>query len=603
VSPAGDRPTLSSVLEAALHGRIGLAERPELLTVWAGAVWAGRELADEWRRWPLHRWLIGRPAAEGLAAAPRDLRPSHAAHGEEVRNGRFVLVGETMEVGVEGDPWDRACPSRRFAVQLHRFAWLPDLLAAGETGSREALRLFLLWRGQFARPVGFAWRSEALERRVFNLACGGRRLTEGASEAETAGFATLLGAQARHLMQLHAGPARAAERLAVAATAGAALSGQAGDQIMETALPRLSRALVAAVLADGGVRTRSPEQAMELLFDLLTLDDGLQQRGREAPVELSRAIDRLTGVVRFFTLGDGGLASFHGGRDGDRARVAAATAHDDDGERRPFGYAPHSGYHRLVGKSLQAMVDAAPPARGGWSLTACAQPAAFELTAGRDRLIVGSGWSLEAADQTLRRSEGGSTATLGEASAGELLKGFPARVLGSRLLDGARRVDARRNESAAGVWLELVHDGWARRFGLLHERRLYLDPALDELRGEERFAQAPGRAAGIVPFAVRFHLHPDVQVSLTLDNHGALLRGPSNRGWRLRSDAGAMTLEPSSYVEGGKPRRGTQIVLRGETAVDTAVRVRWKLSPVESADAGGAASTRKQTTPTADPKS
>ena len=52
------------------------------------------------------------------------------------------------------------------------------------------------------------------------------------------------------------------------------------------------------------------------------------------------------------------------------------------------------------------------------------------------------------------------------------------------------------------------------RFGLRHERRLYLDAAADELRGEDRLT--PLKAKGgedrrrFVPFAVRFHLHPEV---------------------------------------------------------------------------------------------
>jgi uncharacterized heparinase superfamily protein len=67
------------------------------------------------------------------------------------------------------------------------------------------------------------------------------------------------------------------------------------------------------VLADGGHATRSPEAGIELLFDLLTLDDALGQRGRPSPEALSRAIDRLSTAARFFTLGDGHLAAFHGG--------------------------------------------------------------------------------------------------------------------------------------------------------------------------------------------------------------------------------------------------------------------------------------------------
>ena len=360
------------------------------------------------------------------------------------------------------------------------------------------------------------------------------------------------------------------------------------------------------VLPDGGVRSRSPEDALELLFDLMTLDDGLQQRGREAPVEVSRAIDRLTGALRFFTLGDGRLASFHGGGMSDRATIAAATAHDDAAGRRPFGYAPHSGYHRLTSPALQVMVDAAPPPTGAWSLRACAQPLALEICSGKERLVVNAACGLDAEAIPYRGTACGSTADLGEVSAGDVLDGFAASVLGPRLVNGPRRVDARRNESSAGVWLELAHDGWVRQFGVLHERRLFLDPTLDELRGEERWAPAAGAVVRPAPFAIRFHLHPDVQVSLTLDNRGALFRGPSSRGWRLRSDAGTMTLEPSTHFEDGRPRRSVQIVLRGDTAVDTAVRVRWKLSPVESADASGASpsrNTKTSSSPAADARS
>ena len=587
-----ERRTLPPALHAAL-GRFDLAEHPVALTIAAIAIQARRQAADEWRRTGLYRLSISRPAAEGLSAAPRDQRPVDAKVGRDLLAGRFVFDGEEMDVGRDGDPWDRPSPSRRFASALHRFTWLPDLMVAGDDGAREALRLFLLWRDLFGRPASFAWATGVIERRVFNLACVGRRLTQSASDAETSGFANLLAAQARHLLRLDPGPAGAADRALAAALAGTALAAEAGDRLMELALARLSHALRAEVLPDGGVASRSPEAALELLLDLLTLDDGLQQRGREAPAEVSRAIDRLMGALRFFTLGDGRLACFHGGREGDRARIAAALAHDD-GEGRPFGYAPHSGYHRMVGGQLQVMVDCAPPPSGPWSVEACGQPLAMEVTAGADRLFTNAACDPES-DQPNRRTQAACTLSFDGSSAGEPLEGFVARALGAWLVRSAKRVDARRNESGAGVWLDLAHDGWVRAFGFVHERRLFLDLRADELRGEERLAPASDGQPRRAPFVVRFHLHPDVQVSLARDNRSALLRGPSNRGWRFRSDAAATTLEPSFHFEGGRPRRSLQIVLRGETDVDTGAQVRWKLAPVESAEPSGASSTRKQT--------
>ena len=125
----------------------------------------GRQLRREWRAGPVHQLLIGQPKTDGLAIRPRDLRPANPLTGARLLTGEFSFGGERLEVGAGGDPWRRALPSRRFAVTLHAFDWMRDLLAAGEPGQREALRLWLEWRAVFGRYNAFAWSGEALERR------------------------------------------------------------------------------------------------------------------------------------------------------------------------------------------------------------------------------------------------------------------------------------------------------------------------------------------------------------------------------------------------------------------------------------------------------
>lgn len=572
--------------------RSGAQARPSGWLLEAAAASVRRQVASEWRASRLYPLTLGGPASEGLAAAPRDFRPPDPDQGRALLTGRLVLAGSTLEIGQGGDPWDTTSPSRRFAVELHRFAWLPDLLAVADPrltdrATREALRLTLDWVEMFTDVTPFSWGAEVLERRIFNQACGMRRLFTIASEVEQARLLDILARQTRHLARLRESIARGAERACAAAVVGTALAGRAGEAILSKNLARLVKALKTEVLPDGGLRTRSPEQAMELLLDLLTLDDTLLQRGLAAPAEVSRAIDRLTGAVRFFTLADGRLGAFHGGESGEAHRVAAAVAHDDAG-RRVYGYAPHSGYHRLAGRSVQVLADAAPPPSDGWSIAACGQPAALEIVCGADRLIVNSGWSPNAqGPQAMRLAAAASTLTLGEGSAGAPLGGFKARALGPRLVGGASRVEARREENESGVWLELSHDGWAASLGLLHERKLFLDLVLDELRGEDRlYPAAPGGEARrrLDPYAIRFHLAPDVKVSLARDQRSALLRGPSNKGWWLRNDAPQVALEPSVCFEGGVARRTMQIVLRGDVGLDGQAKVRWKLAPVDPVD-------------------
>ncbi|MHB8284525.1 MAG: heparinase II/III family protein [Caulobacteraceae bacterium] len=524
---------------------------------------------------------LERQRSPNLIATPRDFRPNHPEAGRAILAGRFVLAGATLETGPGGDPWDQPSPSRAFAAHLHRFDWAPDLLACGEAGAREGLRLFLDWRRLFYRPNRFVWSGEIVERRLFNLACQAKRLTAVASDAEASILFNALVHHARFLSHLDEGPARASERFAVAALAASTLNGQPAARLTTRCLAHLARALPQTVLPDGGMRSRSPQAGLELLFDLLTLDDLLLQRGRETPVAATRAMDRLSSALRFFTLSDGRLVGFQGGEMVDGERLRAAMSQDED-ESPPSRQAPHSGYHRLSGPTLQAMIDAGLPAQDAWSVAACAQPLAMAITCGPDPIFCNAGWSPEASGAANRLTAAGNTVGLDHASAGKPLTGWLADVLGPRLVDGAAIVEVRRDDNEVGSWLELAHDGWSSRYSIIHERRIYIDLAADEMRGEDAFPIAPGKnLARTVPFCVRFHVHPDVQVSIAKDGRSVLLRGPSTRGWWFRNDAAVVALEPSVHFEHGAARRSVQVVLRGEIRPGLAARVRWKLTPVE----------------------
>lgn len=550
-----------------------------------GAEIAGH-VAREWYGSGPHRLAIAFPRPEGLSARPHDPRPTDAEHGKKILTGTLTLDGGVLRLGADGDPFDTASPSRRFAISLHRFDWLPDLVAAGSDGARRSLRLLDDWRRVFGKWNAFSWSPECLERRVFHLACAAKALAAEGSDAEIADLCLDLARQGRHLIEIQKSPERALERAAVAALAGCVLAGKPGERLIDRGLKALLRHLDRMVLADGGHATRSPEAGVELLFDLLTLDDALGQRGRPSPEALSRAIDRLSTATRFFTLGDGHLAAFHGGEAIAPARIAAALAHDDSGPR-PLNAAPHSGYHKMVGGSIEVIADCRPPPAGPLSVAACAQPAAVEIVCAKDRLITSCGWSPEAAGaHAFRLSDAASTVSVGDGSAGRPLSGFKARALGPWLVDGAEQVEAKRHDDVGGVWLDIAHDGW-RHVGLQHARRLFLDAVNDELRGEDAltpFAAAAGAADGprrYLPFAVRFHLHPEARASIARDGKSVLIRGPSNIGWWLRNDAVDVEIAPTAHFDHGLARKAGQVVLKSQVRPEVGAKIRWKLTRAE----------------------
>ncbi|HYG25784.1 MAG TPA: heparinase II/III family protein [Caulobacteraceae bacterium] len=541
-----------------------------------------RRLEGEWFGTAPHRLTLGGRRAQGFSAHPHDLRPASGERGRELLGGVFAFAGSTLKVGANGDPFDRPSPSRRFAAALHGFEWLRDLLVLGDEGVRPAIRLYTDWRRLFGRWNAFSWSPKVLERRVFNLACAARPLAAQASEAEIAFLQDDLARQARHLLRLSEDPSRAIERAVAAGIAGCALGGPAGLALIKSALRRIAKRLPRAVLIDGGHATRSPQRGLELLLDLLTLDDALLQRGVPAPEEMSRAIDRLTTAARFFTLADGRLAAMQGAAAVDSAIIKAALAHEEP-RKAPMKLGS-VGFHKLAGAGIEVIVDAGAPASGAWSIEATAQPLAFEIVASRDRLITSSGWTAGAPAE-LRLTAAGSCAVLGGVSCGEPLTGLAASGLGERLAACPQKVTATRHETEGAMWLEMSHDGWVRSFGLVYDRRLFLDRGSGELRGEERFepkeAKAPDERR-YIPVAVHFHLGEGVKASLANDGKTVLLRGPSNEGRWLRTDAAEVAIEPATHQVNGTLRKGSQVVLRGQVLAHKGGRIRWKLSPSET---------------------
>lgn len=535
--------------------------------------------------------LKGGGKTAAFAASPRDPRPHEPTLGKLMLGGRLTLAGGSLDLAPGADPFNRICPTKAFAIELHEFAWLPSLMLNGERGAREAVRLTQLWQTGFSRWSPFAWAPEILARRVFNLAAAARRMGQVCAEADRLALADLLARQARQLLRPPGSIADRATRLTAAAVAGCVISGPVGARLRRRALARLGPALAQTVAGDGGHAARSPEAALELRLDLLTLEDALAQVGETAPEPVLAALERLARGLMRLTLPDGRLVALQGGGPASVARVAAALADREAAPEAP-GPGATAGFRRIASPLLTLIADAAPPPRGAWGGTACAQPLALEIVCGRDRLVSGSAWTPRAVErQALRLTPAASTLTLGDGSLGEPLGGWRADLLGPRLIGAEIKVTEQHREAEGAVWLELEHNGWVKPYGLLHQRRLYLDQRLDELRAEERLHPAPGYGRGesqtariiAAPYAVRFHLEPGVQASLARDRRSILLRGHSGRGWWFRTDGPDVAIEPSVHVEDGLTRRALQIVVRGSARTDAETRIRWKLNP-----AGGA---------------
>lgn len=525
--------------------------------------------------------LGGSPPRSAFAKPLKDIRGTNKARGAAILDGRFGFSGHVLD---DDDPFSRPMPSRRYALALHSFDWLRDLLACQDAdAASQAGRLVDCWVEHYSNWNSFAWAPEISARRLINWSLAPAAFRDNPERIQA------LYRQARHLRrsirhtrpgidQLRGGAAMMLSGVALE-NGGLRLAGQ---RVLESELPK-------QVQTDGGHISRSPQAAVEILALLTLIDTAEAHANRDTPETISRALDRIAPIVRFFRMGDGGLCAFHGGGEGDRRTIDQALAARDTGAKS-FGFAPNSGYQRVEASGAVLVMDVGKPAIGVASATAHASTLAFELSAGGHRVVVNCGWTSQQPDswrEAVRATAAHSTLTIEETSSARLIpRGWRRDLMGPRFEDQPVNVTARRNEEDIGTWLEASHDGYRDSFGLLHRRRIFLAADGGDLRGEDGLYRPvedgpPDDVDRRFRFAVRFHLHPDVRASLARDGMSALLVLGNGDGWRFRTDGGPIRIERSVYLAaGGTPKRISQIVVQGEAEPFGAGerppnRVRW----------------------------
>jgi uncharacterized heparinase superfamily protein len=332
------------------------------------------------------------------------------------------------------------------------------------------------------------------------------------------------------------------------------------------ALKFLPQEIARQVLPDGGHVERSPGAHVQALRDLLEIRALLNVASIVPPAALISAIERMALALRMLRHGDGGLSLFNGTRDESATLIDLVLVQAGRGARPP-PCLPDMGFQRLQAGRTVLIVDAGAPAPPGIDRLAHAGTLSFELSIGRERMIVNCGAAPVTGAQwtdAARSTAAHSTLVIADTNSSEL----KPVGLGRR----PQTVSAERQEANGAHWLEASHDGWRKPFGAVHRRRLYMAESGEDIRGEDVIEASSGQ-----PYTVRFHLHPSVIASMQQDGEAVLLRLPSG-GWRLRAEGAQMALEESVYLGGSEPRRSEQIVLTG--FADGTQQAKWAITKV-----------------------
>jgi uncharacterized heparinase superfamily protein len=559
--------------------REAFGERVRLARFVAGHGW--RRLFIILTANPRYRWRFGLKLPDRLLIAPQDLRTGDPTLASEFYSGRFVFAGKV--VATDGrSPFEMPPPSREWEQELLGFGWLRHLRSAGTSIAQVNARALIAdWIQLQGSTHAVAWRPEIVARRVISWLTQAPLILDGADHVFYRAFLKSLTRQVRYLRRtVHDTRDGYPRLLVVIALTFAGLCIEGETRLLKTAARRLAQELNRQILPDGGHISRNPGVLIDLLVDLLPLRQSFEARSVPPPSALLNAIDRMMPMLRFFRHRDGAFAQFNGMGATPSDQLATVLAYDD-ARGAPVANAPHSGFQRMEASEAVVIADTGAPPPMMLSHEAHAGALSFEFSHGRNRIVVNCGIpsaNRDAWRAAARATAAHSTVTVNETSSCRFLTGPTFnRLMGSPIVEGPGMVRASRGERDGAQLVRAAHDGYAARFGILHQRSWRLSPEGDRLDGEDVFFTPEGEpvpANATDRFEIRFHLHPNVKASRRTDGSSVLLVLPGKENWLFSAPNMDVEVEESVFLSATDgPRRTSQIVIADE--VRALPRVVW----------------------------
>lgn len=548
-----------------------------------GGLSLGERLANRFYRltWrtPLHALRLRGRYPLKLLTVPDDPLTGDADRGRLLIAGQFSFRTERLNVASCNFSDPALSPS--FQEYLHSFGWLRDLAAAGTRAETAPIAegVTRLWLETYAETVtDTAWRGDILGRRILHWASHSPLILSSTDIVYRSAVLNAFARGARHLDRIaDRTPAGVRRVMAWSGIAASGLLMPGGEPRRAFGEAGLETAISSAFSSDGGTLCRAPQNLIDIIETLSMLQSVYDARRLSAPIILAQTLNSAIPALLGVTMGDGALGCWQGSGAILKSEVDAVIA--ASGVRsRPLRHARDWGYQRLQAGQSVLVMDAAPPPVSRVGQGGCASTLAFELSDGPHRMVVncggarvggvtispslGNGLRTTAAHSTLTLADSNSTAIHSDGSLGK----------------GVREVELDRKESESGSRIEAEHDGYGRRFGLIHRRSLTMTPDGREIRCDDSLVPTPTRRKrAVAAFAIRFHLGTEIEPSPTADGLGALLRISHGALWQFRCNGGSLSIDDSIWVDGdGRIHPTRQLVVSGE-APSGGASVSWVL--------------------------
>ena len=497
--------------------------------------------------------------SEQFISTPGPLSIGNTVVADKICQGEFFIFGNTLQLE-DKVIWEHSLKNIENYEDLHGFTWLDDLAARGDNAAIEIAQKWIFsWIQKYGSGSGAGWTPNLTGKRLIRLIHHEEIILHELPEKKIRTYFGFIYKQANFLSKRFYKTHEINMNFeAIVGLIYCGLYVEGFDSFITVATEYLSRECRDKIDEDGGILSRNPEELLEIFTCLVWVAHGLHDANWTPSQAHIDAINRIAPTLRHLRHTNGDLCRFNGSLgkySGELDRYLFLS-----GNKKKTTKILKMGYARLEGGRTSIIQDAGTLPNLFQSNLAHASVLGFELTHGRQPLIVncgsGANFGLDWR-KAGRATQSHSTFCIKGQSSAKLTRSLSYNSkLTDFLSQGPTEVITNKSKVTGGTELTVSHDAYASKFSVNLERKLELSDNGEILIGNDKIdlLSTKDRSKKIssddLEYEVRFQFHPEVTVQI-LDNDVVKVNSKYAGAWILEALNLTPSIQPSYYFSDG----------------------------------------------------
>ncbi len=434
--------------------------------------------------------------------------------------------------------WSNENLKKKDYNNLHSFFWLFSLDL--KSSKKITQSVILNWIDNNINYNHKSWKIDILSKRIISWISSSKLTYEDSDEAYKTKFNLIIQKQINHLIkEVEKSKFVYDKMISCAAIILVGISLNEKEKYLNFGLSLLKKIINSSFDNQYFPKTRSIRQLIFYLKYFVLIREWLKESQNEIPEYLDEIIFYLGKSYAILCQGQNNTFLFNGNHQKNYKEFDKYLI--NHGYKFKNNTYETGGYFVLKNKKINLIMDVGPSPEKKFSKEYQCGALSFEIISNEKKLICNSGYfqkNKHKLKNISKSSANHSTLIIDNHSSCKINSSNMEIENGLKILD-------KKYEIKKDYWnIKASHDGYNKRYGIIHERQIEFFPEKNQFIGQDKLIKKKNFKSS--NFEIRFHLEPTTKIMKTKDQKSIFI-DIENEGWKFSSEGYNIDIETGLY--------------------------------------------------------